>query len=84
MANVLIRNLSDEVHRAIRLRAVEHGCSTEAEIRSILESAVRPAQRLLLGTALHALGRAARLSEQDIELIESVRNRQPAQPLSFD
>lgn len=41
MATVTIRNLSDEVHRAFRMRAAMHGRSTEAEIRHILESSGR-------------------------------------------
>ena len=39
MANVNVRNLPDEVHRAIRIQAAHHGRSTEAEIRDILERA---------------------------------------------
>jgi len=33
MASVTVRNLSDETHRALRVRAAMHGHSTEAEIR---------------------------------------------------
>ena len=45
MANMNVRNLPDEVHRAIRIQAAHHGRSTEAEIRDILKQAARP-QRL--------------------------------------
>ena len=55
MATVTVRNLPDEVHRALRVRAATHGRSTEAEIRDILESTVRPPERLRLGTALAEL-----------------------------
>ncbi|MCC6337993.1 MAG: plasmid stability protein [Myxococcales bacterium] len=55
MAAVTIRNLPDETHRALKLRAARNDRSTEAEIRSILEEAVRP--RVHLGTALRAVGR---------------------------
>lgn len=41
MAILTVRNVPDEVHRALRLRAAEHGRSTEAEVREILESAVK-------------------------------------------
>lgn len=41
MSVVTVRNLPEEVHRALKLRAVQHGRSTEAEIRKILEEAVR-------------------------------------------
>jgi plasmid stability protein len=45
MANVNVKNLPDEVHRAIRIQSAHHGRSTEAEIRDILEQAAKP-QRL--------------------------------------
>ena len=56
LAAVTIRNLPDETHRALKLRAAQHGRSTEAEIRALLEEAVRPKVRL--GTALRAVGRS--------------------------
>ena len=52
MAAVTIRNLSEEAHRALKVRAAQHNRSTEAEMRAILEAAVRPEGRLLLGTAM--------------------------------
>ena len=52
MAAITIRNLSDETHRALRARAVGHGRSTEAEVRAILDDAVRPESRVKLGSAL--------------------------------
>jgi plasmid stability protein len=51
-----VRNLPDETHRALRHRAAEHGRSTEAEVRSILEEAVRPSKRLKIGTELFRIG----------------------------
>lgn len=58
MANVTIRNLPDAVHRALKIRAAQHGRSTEAEIRQILESAAMPADRIRIGDELSALGQA--------------------------
>ncbi len=40
MPSVTIQNVPDEVHRAIRVRAAQHGRSIEAGMRDILESAV--------------------------------------------
>jgi plasmid stability protein len=57
MPAVMIRNLPAATHRALKVRAAKHGRSTEAEIRIILESAVRPATRVRLGSELAALGR---------------------------
>lgn len=39
MATLNIRNLPEEVHRRLRVRAAEHGRSMEAEARSILTDA---------------------------------------------
>lgn len=84
MPAVTIRNLSDEAHRALKLRAVHHGRSTEAEMRDILESAVRPAERLRLGSALSALSRKAGLTNDDFEALEQARDKTPATPMSFE
>lgn len=37
MRSITIRNVPDEVHRALRVRAAQYGRSAEAEIRDILE-----------------------------------------------
>jgi plasmid stability protein len=66
MAAVTIRGLSDEVHRALRVRAARHGRSTEAEIRSILEEAALPKERVKLGTLLADIGRRYGGVELDI------------------
>jgi plasmid stability protein len=84
MATVTIRNLPDEVHRALRVRAAMHGRSTEAEIRDILETTVRPPERLRLGTALAELGRRAGLTDEDFAVFEQARARSPAEPMSFE
>ena len=84
MATVTVRNLPDEVHRALRVRAATHGRSTEAEIREILESTVRPPERLRLGSALAELGRRVGLTDDDIAAIEKVRDKTPAEPVSFE
>ncbi len=59
MPALTIRNLPEETHRALRVRAAEHGRSTEAEIRDILEKAARPEGRVKLGSLLVAIGREA-------------------------
>lgn len=84
MATVTVRNLPDEVHRALRVRAAMHARSTEAEIRDILETTVRPPERLRLGSALAELGRRAGLADGDIVVLEQVRDRTPAEPVSFE
>lgn len=84
MSAVTIRNLSEEVHRALKVRAAQHNRSTEAEIRAILEAAVRPEGRLRLGTALAETSRKMGLTNADIEVLEQVRDRRPAEPMKFE
>jgi antitoxin FitA len=57
MANLTVRNLSEETHRALRTRAARHGRSTEAEIRFILEETVRPPKRVKIGSEIHRIAR---------------------------
>ncbi|WP_420821518.1 FitA-like ribbon-helix-helix domain-containing protein [Pseudomaricurvus alkylphenolicus] len=40
MANLVVRNINDEVVKVLKLRAAQHGISAEAEQRRILESAL--------------------------------------------
>ncbi|PHP16643.1 Arc family DNA-binding protein [Sphingobium sp. IP1] len=82
MSTVTVRNLPDEVHRAIRARAVSHGRSTEAEIRDILEQAVKPPHRLRIGDALAEIGREAGLTDADADWL--TQKRGPSAPMSFD
>jgi len=45
MATLMVRNLEDDVVRALRIRAAEHGRSAEAEHREILRSALAETNR---------------------------------------
>jgi plasmid stability protein len=84
MAILTVRNVPDEVHRALRVRAAQHGRSTEAEVREILASVVKPEKRVRLGDALAALGREIALTNEDFEVLERVRDKTPAEPLGFE
>ena len=79
MPAVTIRKLSPETHRALKARARGHGRSTEAEIRAILDAAVKPAEGAGIGSALAKLGRRFR----GIEL-EITRDPVPAQPMRLE
>ncbi len=75
MPAIVVRNISAETHRALRARAKQHGRSTEAEIREILDRAVRPSTRVKLGSALSAL--AQPLGGLDLKIR---RDKTPAEP----
>lgn len=85
MANVNVRNLPDEVHRAIRIQAAHHGHSIEAEIRDILERAAKPEGRVKLGSFLAAIAReVGGLTDEEHALFESVRIKSEARAVSFE
>lgn len=84
MPAVTIRNLPDETHRALKVRAAQHNRSAEAEMRAILEAAVRPAGRLRLGTALADMSRRIGLTNADVEALERAREAEPAEPLRLE
>jgi plasmid stability protein len=84
MRSITVRNVPDEVHRALRVRAAQHGRSAEAEIRDILERAVKPEGRVKLGSLLADIGRRIKLTDEDFAVLEQVRDKTPAQPVSFE
>lgn len=84
MAMLTVRNLPDDVHRALRVQAALHGHSTEAEVREILATAVKPETRVRMGEALAALGRAISLTNDDFDVFDQVRDKTPAKPLRFE
>jgi antitoxin FitA len=85
MAAVTIRNISDETHRALRVRAAFNGRSTEAEIRAILEAAIRPSERIRLGSLLTAIAQEAGSSHpNEADPFAQLRDTAPAQPMEFE
>ena len=79
MAVVTVRNLSDETHRALKMRAAAHGRSTEAEIREIFDEAARPKERVQIGSALEALARP--LGGADLD---TTRDPSTIEPAAFE
>jgi len=84
MAMLTVRNLTEEVHRALRVRAAQHGQSMEAEVREILEAAINPKGRVKLGSLLAGMGRQAKLSDEEFAVFEQVRDKTPSHPVSFE
>ena len=84
MAMLTVRNISEEIHRDLRVRAARHGHSMEAEVREILESVVSPQGRVKLGSLLMDMGRQARLTDEEFAVFEKVRDKTPARPVSFE
>ena len=83
MPILTVRNLPDEVHRGLRIRAAHRGRSTEAEVRAILEDAVKPEGRIKLGAILRDIGRRAALTDEEVAAF-ACRDATPARPVSFE
>jgi hypothetical protein len=53
-------------------------------MRAILEDAVRPPERLRMGTALAQAGAAAGVTLRDVEVLEQSLAARPAMPMRFE
>ena len=84
MPVLTVRNVPDEVHRALRVRAAAHGQSMEAEIREILKNTLKSERRIKMGDALTELGSRLGLTNDDFATIELTRSEIPAAPISFE
>lgn len=72
MANLLVRNIDEELVRALKSRAGEHGISAEAEHRQILEDALLKPKRRSLAEVLASIPNAG--FDSDFERIQSDSN----------
>jgi plasmid stability protein len=85
MTALTIRNLPEETRRALRVLAAQHGRSTEAEVRAILENAVKPEGRIKLGSLLASIAsEAGGLTDVEAEQFIQLRDRTPAEPMRFE
>ncbi len=79
MVSITIRDLPDQVYRALQARAASRGRSIEAEARLILEYAVKADLRIKLGSLLAEIGREAGGVDLDI-----ARDKHPAKAPHFE
>jgi plasmid stability protein len=83
MAQIVVRNLEDDVKEKLRRRAAAHGCSMEEEVRAILRAAANaePVRKAGLGTRIAA--RFAGIGLRDDEELPELRGYAP-KPATFD
>jgi len=84
MPSMTVRNVPDEVHRGLKVRAALHNRSVEAEIRDILDAAVRPEGRVKLGSLLVQAGREVGLTDEEFAVFDSVGRGSPASSARFE
>ncbi len=82
MAILTVRNVPDEVHRALRVRAAKRNRSTEAEVCAILDDAVLPKDRIRLGSLLSDVGRRIKLTDEEFETFTR-RDKGSNRPIDF-
>lgn len=69
MAQLMVRNLSDDLVRALKQRAAKHNRSAEQEHREILQAALRGSHRRRLADVLGAMPNVG--ADQDFRRIQS-------------
>lgn len=77
MAQVLIRNLEDNVVEALKKRAAAEGKSLEESLRELLREAALPevARRLAIIDRIRALGPQSKRQSDSTKLIRKDRDR---------
>ncbi|HVR39222.1 MAG TPA: Arc family DNA-binding protein [Thermoanaerobaculia bacterium] len=81
MAQLVVRQLEEDVKEKLRRRAHRHGRSTEEEVREILRNAVREEGGVRTPLGSRIASRFARIGlKEDIPELRG----QPARPAEFD
>jgi len=83
MAQLVVRNLEEDVKARLRRRATAHGRSMEEEVRSILRDAVKNQARPKGGLGTRIAARFAGIGLREGEEIPELRGH-PIKPATFD
>jgi len=77
MAQLLIRNLEDDVVTALKKRAAAEGKSLEQSLRDLLQEAVLPevARRLAIIDRIRAMGPESKRQSDSTKMIREDRDR---------
>ncbi len=81
MAQITVRQIPDEVHRALKAQAEQDGVSAEAKARQILAEGLFPTDRPRPGDMLRALWRKV---DDDLGDVEFPRDRAPVRGADFE
>jgi plasmid stability protein len=79
MSSLTVHNIPDETLRALQVRAEKAGCTLEAEVVAVIESVVRPSDRIKLGSLLAEIGQQANGADLVFE-----RDKSLAEPLDLN
>ena len=73
MAQLVVRNLDDDVKLLLQRRAASHGQSMEAEVRDILRDALKPDRRATKGLGSEIAARFQRIGLRPDEHFPEMR-----------
>jgi plasmid stability protein len=79
MASLTVHDIPDETLRALQVRAAKAGWTVEEEVVAIIESVVRPSDRIKLGSLLAEIGQQANGADLVFE-----RDKTHAEPLDLN
>ena len=79
MGQLLIRNLDEGTKQRLRERAARHGRSMEAEVRAIIDAALRSGPKKKIGSAIPEI-----FEPLGGVHLPDVRDRTPHKPLVFE
>ncbi|GLS79890.1 antitoxin [Paracoccus marinus] len=79
VAQIVVRQIPDEVHRALKAQAAAHGRSAEAELREIIARAVLREGRPRAGDLMRGIWSGAETSVLTLE-----RDPTPVEPARFE
>ena len=79
VAQIVVRQIPDEVHRALKAQAAAHGRSAEAELREIIARAVLREGRPRAGDLMRGIWSGAAMDGFSVE-----RDRTPVEPACFE
>lgn len=79
MAQIVVRQIPEEVHRALKAQAAAHGRSAEAELREIIARAVLPQSRPRAGDLMRSIWAGAETNGVSVE-----RDQTTAEPAGFE
>jgi plasmid stability protein len=72
MANLIVRNVPDDIVKALKKRAGRHGTSAEAEHRKILTQALLKTRKRSFAEAIRAMPNIGR--DSDFERVQDQNN----------
>lgn len=84
MPSLSLRNIPNEMHLALRARAIQNNRSMEAELRSILKEALIPKENIKLGSLLYNIVQDSEIEEDIAEIISLQRKGSFSRAVDFE